>query len=215
LNDIPADARIARPSDRSIAFVTVAVLALATLAAAWSSYEAARWSGVQASSYSQAAARRVDSTRAATQAGQLALYDNTVFSAWIGARSTGNSQLETFELARFRPEFRVAFEAWLATRPFDDPTAPSSPFVLPAYELGLAKTADDLEAQTSTLFGQGVSANQRADDYVLNTVFLAAALFFAGIASRFAWRAAELAMLGLAIATLTSGVVNIARYPIH
>ena len=193
----------------------VAVLALATLAAAWSGYQAARWSGVQATSFSQAAARRVDATRAATAAGQLALYDNTVFSAWIGARSTGNSQLEAFEMARFRPEFKVAFDAWLATRPFDDPAAPSSPFALPAYQVSLAHAADDFETEASHLFELGVAANQQSDDYVLITVFLAASLFFAGIASRFAWRPAELAILGLSVVTLAYGVASIVGYPVH
>ena len=200
---------------RRLELVAVTVLALGTLAAAWSSYQAARWSGVQATSYSQAAARRVDATRAATQAGQLALYDATVFSNWIAARSAGNTQLEAFEAARFRPELKVAFDAWLATRPFDDPTAPSSPFVMPGYLTELAKPSDDLEAQAAALFDRGVGANQQADDYVLNTVFLAAALFFAGIASRFAWRAAERATLGLAVVSLAYGVINLARYPVH
>lgn len=215
MTDITAQPGTSGQSDRAVAILSVTVLALATLAAAWSSYQAARWGGVQATSYSQAAARRVDATRAATQAGQLALYDNTVFSAWIGARSTGNAELEAFEAARFRPEFRVAFDAWLAMKPFDDPAAPSSPFILPAYELGLARAADDLEAQASGLFLQGVEANQQADDYVLNTVILATALFFAGIASRFAWRSAELAVLGLAVAALLLGAFDIARFRIH
>jgi hypothetical protein len=34
--------------------------------------------------------------------------------------------------------------------------------------------------------GAALTVHQQADDYVLNTVFLAAASFFAGIASRFA-----------------------------
>ena len=51
------------------------VLAFATLATAWSGYQAARWGGVQSTSYSQAGALRTESTRASTQAGQLAQID--------------------------------------------------------------------------------------------------------------------------------------------
>jgi hypothetical protein len=202
-------------SERAVDIALVAILALATLAAAWSSYQATRWGGVQSTSYSQAAARRVDAARAATQAGQLALYDSTVFSGWLGAYWTGDARLEAFEAARFRPEFRAAFAAWLATAPFTDPSAPSSPFVMPGYLKGLAQPSDDLEAQASALFDSGVRANQQGDDYVLNTVVLAACLFFAGLASRFAWRPARLAVLAIAVLTLACGAVNVVRYPIH
>ena len=142
-------------TERILAPVAMLILALATVMTAWSGYQAARWSGVQASSYSQAAARRVDATRAGTAAGQLALYDSTVFSQWATAYATENTRLQAFEERRFRPEFKVAFDAWLATNPFVDAAAPSSPLVMPAHQVDLGQQANDLEGQASALFDPG------------------------------------------------------------
>ena len=201
--------------ERSLEIVVTAILAFATLASAWSGYQATRWSGVQSTAFSQAAAGRVDATRAATRAGQLALYDSIVFSQWATAKATGNSALATFEERRFRPEFTTAFDAWLATDPLIDAAAPSSPLVMPEYEIGLEAQSNELEAQATVSFDRGVQANQRADDYVLNTVALAATLFLAGIALRFNWRPVQIMVIGLSVVTLGYGLINIVRYPIY
>lgn len=211
-----ADAEPSRSRiERVLEPAAMAILALATIMTAWSGYQAARWSGVQASSYSQAAARRVDATRAGTAAGQLALYDSTVFSQWATAYATGNTQLQAFERRRFRPEFEVAFDAWLATNPFVDAAAPSSPLVMPAYQVELAQQASDLEGQASALFDHGVEANQRADNYVLVTVFLAVALFLAGMASHIGRRGSEITMLVLSGAALAYSLFTLATYPVY
>ncbi len=201
--------------EQVLELVAMTILALATVMTAWSGYQAARWDGVQASSYSQAAAQRVDATRAGTAAGQLALYDSLVFSQWATAHATGNTQLEAFEERRFRPEFKVAFDAWLATNPFVDVAAPSSPLVMPVYTVGLQKQANDLEAQASALFDQGLAANTTADRYVLITVFLAAALFLAGMESRIGRRPTRITMLVLAGGMLTYSLLMLATYPIY
>ena len=202
-------------TERVLELVAVAILALATVMTAWSGYQAARWDGVQAASYSQASAKRVDATRAGTAAGQLALYDSLVFSQWATAHAMANTQLEAFEERRFRPEFQVAFDAWLATDPFVDVAAPSSPLVLPVYTLGLQKQADELETQASALFDQGLTANGTADSYVLITVFLAAALFLAGLASRISRPLTRITMLVLAGVMLTYSLLTLATYPIR
>ena len=61
----------------------------------------------------------------------------------------------------------------------------------------------------------GTEANQRSDDYVLNTVFLASVLFFAGIAPRVRWLPAQLILVGLALVLLGYGLINVISYPIE
>jgi len=195
--------------------IATIVLAIATLATAWSGYQAARWGGVQSSSYSRAGALRTESTRASTMAGQLAQIDIGIFTNWVNAFATDNLELAAFYEDRFRPEFEVAFEAWLATKPRENPDAPKSPFSMPEYSLAQAEESDRLEQEASEMFELGSIANQTADDYVLNTVILASVLFLAGLQTRMKSIPARLIIVGLSLLILLFGLVNIATYPIN
>ena len=44
-----------------------------------------------------------------------------MFFQWVNATATGDAELADFYTDRFRPEFRPAFDAWLATDPLDRP----------------------------------------------------------------------------------------------
>jgi ferric-dicitrate binding protein FerR (iron transport regulator) len=46
------------------------------------------------------------------------------FIQWINAREEHHQALAAFYAARFRPEFKPAFGAWLATRPSPNRAAP-------------------------------------------------------------------------------------------
>ena len=114
--------------------VAALLLAMAAVTTAWAAFQSTKWGGVQADSYSQASAARVESTRASTEAGQLAVVDVNTFTSWVAALSaeardgaptglrpdgTYTPQPGTesgFLFERFRDEFRPAVEAWLATR---------------------------------------------------------------------------------------------------
>ena len=93
------------------------LLALAAVATAWTSYQSTRWSGVQTDDYARASAARVDSTRLWTEAGQKTEIDVVTFTQWVDAYSTGDRRLADFYFRRFRPEFKPAVAAWVATFP--------------------------------------------------------------------------------------------------
>src|SRR6266496_6304670 len=135
--------------ERWFEVITAIMLGVVAVATAWSGYQAARWDGEQAAKYAQASALRVESTLYSTQAGQLALYDISVFNQWLNAYSHGETKQTGVYERRFRPEFRPAFQAWLATDPFNNPNAPSGPLVMPQYKLILAEKANQLEAQAA------------------------------------------------------------------
>ncbi|MGW8144912.1 MAG: hypothetical protein ACWGN2_10985 [Anaerolineales bacterium] len=191
------------------------VLAFATLATAWSGYQAARWGGVQSTSYSQAGALRTESTRASTQAGQLAQIDIAMFMNAINALAEGNQPLVDFYRERLRDEFKPAVEAWLATDPANNPDAPPSPFSMPEYQLSRAQEAEQLQADAEAKFAEGTAANQTSDNYILNTVILASVLFLGGIASRFKAMAARWVIIVLSLVILVFGLINIFTYPIN
>jgi hypothetical protein len=195
--------------------IATVLLALATLATAWSGYQSARWGGVQSTKFSQAGALRTESTRASTTAGQLMQIDVGLFTNWINAYALDNQPLIEFYQQRFRPEFVVAFEAWLATDPKNNPDAPKSPFAMPEYVVSYQQESERLEQEASKTFEVGSAANQTSDDYVLNTVILASVLFLAGMQSRIKSVPARMIIVILGLCILAFGLFNIATYPIQ
>ena len=195
--------------------IATVILALATLATAWSGYQSARWGGEQSTKYSQAGALRTESTRASTKAGQITQIDIGLFTNWINAFAVDNQELAEFYENRFRPEFDVAFDAWLATEPRNNPNAPKSPFSMPEYTVSFSEEADRLEQEASLTFDQGSTANQISDNYILNTVVLASVLFLAGIQTRIKSVPMRMLIVILGLIILTYGLINIATYPIQ
>ena len=213
----PAPKTITRQklTERWLEVISAIMLGLVAVATAWSGYQGARWGGLQTMKYSQATAKRVESTRAGTLAGQDRLFDVSLFDQWLDATYHDETALANAYEKRFRPEFRPAFEAWLATDPFRNTSAPPGPLYMPEYVSADAARSEDLEKQATAMFEAGQQANETGDQYVLNTVFLASALFLAGIAGRFEWRAARIAILVTSAAALGVGILNMIRLPVN
>jgi len=67
-------------------------------------------------------------------------------------------------------------------------------------------------AEASTAASQQASAT--ADEYVITTILLAIALFFAGVTSSFRYQPARVLLVLLAIATVAVAAVRLADLPI-
>jgi hypothetical protein len=135
--------------------------------------------GKQAAAQSASIAVRVESTRAAAVANRQAQIDVALFTQWVDAYARDEGDLASFYRRRFREEFVPAFEAWVATKPRQNPKAPLSPFAMPQYKLAASAEADALEAQAGE-FSRLVQRNiDRSDTYMLAVVLFAISLFFA------------------------------------
>ena len=200
--------------DRWMEIAAVFLLAVATVATAWSGYQAARWGGVQATKYAEASATLVESTRASTKAGQQITVDVTLFTNYLAAYAQEQTRLTGFLEKRFRDEFKVAFDAWMATDPVNNPDGPSTPFAMPEYRLAEQDRSDALQAEASAMLREGRDANEQGDRYVLNTVFLASVLFFAALAERFKWTGPRIALLAVGFLMLGYGLFNLVRFPV-
>jgi hypothetical protein len=163
----------------------------------------------------EANALLIQATQSDTVAGQQRLFDLTLFNQWLNAHAADKTQLTKVYEARFRPEFKPAFEAWLATDPFNNPNAPPGPLYMPQYAISEGEEAKGLEADAERLFAEGEDANQISDNYVLNGVFLAVCLFFLAIGERFKWMPVRIAVLIMATSMLIYGLYRIASYPIQ
>jgi hypothetical protein len=210
------------PLDRSwmgehrelIEILEAVVLAFVAVATAWSGYQAAIWDGRQAHLYGLSSKYRLVATQSSSLAGQERLFDTTTFSFWLQAHASGNrTEQRAFE-ARFRPEFRPAFAAWLKTEPFTNGDAPAGPLLMPEYVNTASHRAAAYEARASSAFDAGTAARRNGDRYVRATVLLATVLFVTAIAQRFTIRRVRIALGVLAAVVLVFALVLVGTYPV-
>jgi hypothetical protein len=183
------------------------LLAIVAVATAWSGYQSTLWDSKQAHLYGVSSRDRALATQSATLAGQQQLYDSNVFSFWLQAKAAGDAGQEaTFE-KRFRPEFAVAFDAWLKTDPFHNPKAPPGPLVMKQYRNAATAKAAVYNARATAAFGEGTDARETGDKFVRDTVLLATVLFLIALAQRFKVRAVRVSILVVAGILLAIGLV--------
>ncbi|HMN26817.1 MAG TPA: hypothetical protein PKE45_01590 [Caldilineaceae bacterium] len=175
--------------------ITVILLSVTTLATAFSAYQGAAW-GTQMSLFlGQASAKRMLASRATATANQLVVLDINLFTNWLNAYAGNNTELATFYVQRFRPEFQPAFDAWLATQPRNNPAAPKSPFAMPEYQVSQMAEATRLDGEAEALTEAGLDANDKRDAFALSTVLLASVLFFVGMSQRLKSRHLRIALV--------------------
>ena len=107
-------------------------------------------------------------------------FDSTAFNAWFTANVAGNASAEAVAQRRFRPAFKVAFDAWTATQPFTNSSAPPGPTYMPEYRLPQLAQAAALDKNASIQYTLGVEAGGNSDNYVRDTIYLATILFLSG-----------------------------------
>lgn len=190
------------------------LLALATVATAWSGYQASRWTGEQAKAFSRANAARIESTRASALANSQTQIDVATFIQWVDAYAQEQTELTDFYLKRFRPEFKPAVDAWIATTPLRNPNAPLTPFAMPEYEVAATKKAERLEAEAEAFAAEARTDVQRATNYVLGVVLFAATLFFAGMSARLRTRRLRMILLSFGTAVFVGTVAWLATFPV-
>ncbi len=195
--------------------VATLLLAIATVGIAWSGYQAARWSGFQSEQYASATHTRTVANREATRSGQARLQDLLNFNRWLEVSTEDNTTLADLYLRRFRPQFRPAFDAWLAQDPLNNPDGVASPLYMPQYRLPGFERAERLDRVADRQIDQAKAATENTDDYILLTVFLAVVLFFAGISLRFTWSAMRTTVLVLGAVFLVFALVRMLAFPIH
>jgi hypothetical protein len=168
-----------------VEFSAALLMALATIASAWCGYQSTRWNGKQSILVGETAALRFEATRKLTLAGQEAVIDISTFEQFHRVLIKNRSEYARRTLQRFRPEARVAVDAWLATDPFHNPSAPTGPFLMQEYRPRLAEEANALDQEADRKFSQAREANKHVDRYTMVTIMLASVLCFAGLATHF------------------------------
>jgi hypothetical protein len=205
---------VASTSRERTEVVATVLLALAAVATAWSSYQAARWNGEQTKTASRVNSVRIEAARAQGLAEAQTEVDVATFIAWVDATGTGDTELAEFYEARFREEFKPAFEAWLSTDPLNSLDAPATPFAMDEYQLAADEQAEELDAQEQALAAAVRRNILRSTNYVLGVVLFAVVLFFAGMSTKLNGRGPRIAMLTVGSIVFLGAAIRIATFPI-
>jgi hypothetical protein len=194
----------------TIEILEAIILALVALATAWSGFQAAQWNGHQAELYSESNGLNLEAAILSTSAGQEHLYNTNILNAWLNANMQGQKQIARFYERRFLAEYKIAFDAWIKTDPFNNNSeAPPGPAYMPGYHSSKMEEAGNLSSEALSKFNQGTKARAIADDYVLNTVFLATVLVLAAISQRFQIKTIRTGLIIMSFSLLLFAIMNL------
>jgi hypothetical protein len=200
--------------DRLISITEAVLLSVVALLAAWSGYAAAKWSTESRVELATASSLRIEASRADTEAFERRNLDSSAFESWFSAYVAGNKTAMRLAEHRFRPQFKVAFDAWRATNPETNPDAPRGPTYMPQYRQPGVAEARTLDARAKAAFLDGEKDGSTADKYVRLTVVLASILFLVGISTHFPYRSARYGLIGLGIALLVLSLTQLSQLPL-
>jgi hypothetical protein len=200
--------------DRLISITEAVLLSVVALLAAWSGYAASKWTTESRVEIATASSLRIEGSRADTDAFELRNLDSSNFNAWFSAFTAGNKPAMRLAERRFRPDYRVAFDAWRATKPETNPGAPRGPTYMPQYKRPGAAKARTLDERAKAAFHDGERDGSTADKYVRLTVVLASILFLVGISTHFPYRGVRYGLIGLGFALLVLSLVQLSGLPL-
>lgn len=190
------------------------LLAVATVTSTWCAYQSALWGGIQVFHLADSTIAGRKATIQSARADQQQVLDVGMFVNYVDAVLEGREVMAQYLLERFRPEMKVAVDAWLATKPRENPNAPSSPFVMKEYSLEAERKAAEFDAEAVRYIKLAEIANETSDEYVLLTVLYATVLFFAGIGPKFDNRVLKILVLIFGALIFIGASIALAYFPV-
>lgn len=198
---------------RVLEVVEVVLLAVVAIATAWSGFQAAKWDGEQSRLYGTATDARFEAEELDSLAATELIADGSLMTAWLEAADAGDVELQHLLEKRMTPAYRRAFDAWLATDPFTNASAPSGPARMPEYENPFRAQAKTVNAHAQAAFREGTTARKHGEDYIRTTVLLAMVLFLAAIAQRFKDPLLRGVLNGIALVVMVVALVSLLTLP--
>ncbi len=200
-------------SHRLLEIIAVLILGITTVGTAWCGYQASQWNGAQSDLARESSDDRVEASRLFGLATQKVAYDSNIIANYAIAAQQGNDKLtEFYRKTLVRPAFMPILDSWIAEAQAGG--TPASLFTDTAYldqQFGDYRAATD-KAEKATQASQ--AAGQTANAYVVTTILLAVALFFAGVTSSFKYVPARVFLLILALGTIAVAASRLADLPI-
>ena len=199
--------------DRLTEMVAVLLLGIATVGTAWCGYQSSRWNSEQQELGRRASDERVEANRLFGLAVQTIQYDAGMIAEYAQAVVDDDSGLQRFfKASLFRPAFLPVLERWE-----DDVAQGRAPTNLLSDQDYLDQQLagyQEAHARSEATQVESQDAGDNGDDYVVLTLLLAMALFFAGVTTSFQLRGARLVLLALASVAIAYAVSRIASLPV-
>lgn len=196
-----------------VAIGEAVLLSVVTVTVAWSGFAAAKWSTEGQQILSQSALTAVKASELDLDAQLLRDFDAAAFDAWFTAYVSEKPEKIAMAERRFRPEMKLAFDAWIATNPESNIDAPRTPMEMDEYVLVEEIEAEELALEAQALHKEGVEAGLTGDDYVRGTVVLAGVLFLMGIGRTFHTPGVRLLLVAVGVGLLGVALYSIVQLP--
>ena len=202
-----------RRGSRLFEVLAVVLLGVATVGSAWCGYQASRWNGEESDHARDASDLEVEAARQFGLATQIVSYDSNMVAQYARAVVDGDETLQAFyRNSLMRPEFLPVLDQWQAEAETSD--SPTNLFEDEEYIEGQLVEYRATTAAAEAASAEGDEAGATADDYVLTTLLLASALFFAGITTSFRVRFAQLLLLVGSAVTIAYAASRLAELPV-
>ena len=192
--------------------VEAVLLSMVTILAAWAGYSAAKWSTESSLNLAKASATGVEANRAFQEALTFRVGDAVTFEAWYAARGAKDANGMRVALKFFLPHLRVAFDAWIATKPFTNPNAPPGPQRMPQYKPPGCSVAI-ARREGGRLIPQRPGAAANCDECIRVSVLLASVLFLVGISTQFPSLRVRSGLITVGVVLLVVAVVQMLLLP--
>src|SRR5437762_9583193 len=145
----PSDLQVVRdhepPRKGWVEPIVALLMALTTVGTAWCSYQSAAWTRQSNRLLNEFNALERRAGLLTIQGMQQATIHTAMFMELLAAQQAGNEKLVNFYALRFPPDVHKAYDAWLAQKPFENPSADPHPFVPNLYEPRGTREATDHE----------------------------------------------------------------------
>jgi hypothetical protein len=201
-----------RRGSRLLEVLAVVLLGVATIGSAWCGYQASRWNSEEAELSREASDLQVEAARQFGLATQTVSYDSNTLAQYAAAVVDGNDNLADFlRDSLIRPDFVPVLEEWEAQANAGEtpPNLLEDSTYLEDQLVDYRATSDQAQAKAT----ESEEASENSDDYVLTTLMLASALFFAGLTTSFRVRFAQVLLLSGASLMLAYAAARLADAP--
>ena len=209
----PTRAEKRQSNQRLTEMIAVVLLGIATIGTAWCGYQSSRWNAEQQDLSRRASDERVEANRQFGLGLQTVQYDANLIAQYAQAVVAGETRLQAFyRNSLVRPEFLPILDAWEAA--VANGESPGNLLTDEAYLEDQLSGFEDAQASAEASDLESQEAGENGDEYVLMTLLLATALFFAGVTTSFKFFPARLVLLASASITIAYAISRITSLPI-
>lgn len=200
-------------NNRFLEVIAVLLLGITTVGTAWCGYQASQWNGQQSDLARASSDQRVEANRLFGLATQKTSYDASIIAQYAEIYRQGDQTLlDFFKKTLIRPDFLPTLQAWeTEVRAGGTPTSLFSDQAYIDSQFGGYK---DAAAQSEATGLASQAAGDTGNSYVVTTILLAIALFFAGVTSSFLYTPARVFLLILGFGTLAVAALRLSDLPV-